>query len=215
MKNSSNSVICIILCNQNNDGFLWVSSLISADLRWDDRNFFTKQEPHIIEQESHVSNNGNCLRWHVIALVRPPQDSHFQTPQLESLPPPRYFPSQEEMTSALATMRVDYDQVKIKDLDTSSNPLLIKRRKKAAAGAKSGSTVCQSQWGPADWRGRKKSTRILNLGMYFLLSEGTSAEAELDFSPAFGGDQQLCSSWAFGVFFFNYCCWINIIFVCM
>uniref|UniRef100_A0A671TIC7 non-specific serine/threonine protein kinase n=1 Tax=Sparus aurata TaxID=8175 RepID=A0A671TIC7_SPAAU len=51
----------------------------------------------------------------------------------------------EEMTNALATMRVDYDQVKIKDLDTSSNPLLNKRRKKAAAGAKSGSTVCQSQ----------------------------------------------------------------------
>ncbi|XP_071402778.1 MAP kinase-activated protein kinase 3 [Centroberyx affinis] len=51
----------------------------------------------------------------------------------------------EEMTSALATMRVDYDQVKIKDLDTSSNPLLNKRRKKAAAGGKSGGTVCQSQ----------------------------------------------------------------------
>ncbi|KAG7493165.1 MAP kinase-activated protein kinase 2-like [Solea senegalensis] len=51
----------------------------------------------------------------------------------------------EEMTSALATMRVDYDQVKIKDLDTSSNPLLNKRRKKAAAGGKSVSTVCQSQ----------------------------------------------------------------------
>uniref|UniRef100_A0A3P9PVX3 non-specific serine/threonine protein kinase n=1 Tax=Poecilia reticulata TaxID=8081 RepID=A0A3P9PVX3_POERE len=59
-----------------------------------------------------------------------------------SLPP---CLSQEEMTSALATMRVDYDQVKIKDLDTSSNPLLNKRRKKAAAGGKSGSTVCQSQ----------------------------------------------------------------------
>uniref|UniRef100_A0A3P9PVH8 non-specific serine/threonine protein kinase n=1 Tax=Poecilia reticulata TaxID=8081 RepID=A0A3P9PVH8_POERE len=44
----------------------------------------------------------------------------------------------EEMTSALATMRVDYDQVKIKDLDTSSNPLLNKRRKKAAAGGKTG-----------------------------------------------------------------------------
>lgn len=53
--------------------------------------------------------------------------------------------SQEEMTSALATMRVDYDQVKIKDLDTSSNPLLIKRRKRAAAGAKGGAAVCQSQ----------------------------------------------------------------------
>lgn len=51
----------------------------------------------------------------------------------------------EEMTSALATMRVDYDQVKIKDLDTSSNPLLNKRRKKAAASGKRGSTVCQNQ----------------------------------------------------------------------
>ncbi|CAB1353554.1 unnamed protein product [Coregonus sp. 'balchen'] len=51
----------------------------------------------------------------------------------------------EEMTSALATMRVDYDQVKIKDLDTSSNPLLNKRRKKAAAGGKLGGTVCNSQ----------------------------------------------------------------------
>lgn len=58
------------------------------------------------------------------------------------------------MTSALATMRVDYDQVKIKDLDTSSNPLLNKRRKKAAAGGKGGSTVCQSQWDDEEtlWR---------------------------------------------------------------
>ncbi|XP_041748354.1 MAP kinase-activated protein kinase 2 [Coregonus clupeaformis] len=51
----------------------------------------------------------------------------------------------EEMTSALATMRVDYDQVKLKDLDTSSNPLLNKRRKKATAGGKLGGTVCNSQ----------------------------------------------------------------------
>ncbi|XP_041837112.1 MAP kinase-activated protein kinase 2-like isoform X2 [Melanotaenia boesemani] len=36
----------------------------------------------------------------------------------------------EEMTSALATIRVDYDQVKIKDLDISNNPLLNKRRKR-------------------------------------------------------------------------------------
>ncbi|XP_012719293.1 MAP kinase-activated protein kinase 2 isoform X1 [Fundulus heteroclitus] len=34
----------------------------------------------------------------------------------------------EGMTSALASMRVDYDQVKIKDLDMSNNPLLNKRR---------------------------------------------------------------------------------------
>ncbi|XP_019736066.1 MAP kinase-activated protein kinase 2-like isoform X1 [Hippocampus comes] len=36
----------------------------------------------------------------------------------------------EGMTSALATMRVDYEQVRIKDLDTSNNPLLNKRRKR-------------------------------------------------------------------------------------
>lgn len=37
---------------------------------------------------------------------------------------------QEEMTNALATMRVDYDQTKIKDVDKSSNPILEKRRRK-------------------------------------------------------------------------------------
>lgn len=46
------------------------------------------------------------------------------------LNPPPFFFQQEEMTCALATMRVDYDQVKIKDLDLSNNPLLNKRRKK-------------------------------------------------------------------------------------
>lgn len=34
------------------------------------------------------------------------------------------------MTSALATMRVDYEQIKIKRIEDSSNPLLMKRRKK-------------------------------------------------------------------------------------
>ncbi|XP_072537160.1 MAP kinase-activated protein kinase 2b [Salminus brasiliensis] len=38
----------------------------------------------------------------------------------------------EEMTNALATMRVDYEQVKIKTIEDSSNPLLMKRRKKIA-----------------------------------------------------------------------------------
>ncbi|XP_022601039.1 MAP kinase-activated protein kinase 2 [Seriola dumerili] len=38
----------------------------------------------------------------------------------------------EEMTSALATMRVDYEQVKIKTIEDSTNPLLTKRRKKAS-----------------------------------------------------------------------------------
>ncbi|CAJ0946084.1 unnamed protein product, partial [Ranitomeya imitator] len=41
----------------------------------------------------------------------------------------------EEMTSALATMRVDYDQVKIKDLNSSTNRLLNKRRKKQTDGS--------------------------------------------------------------------------------
>ncbi|XP_044129210.1 MAP kinase-activated protein kinase 3 [Bufo gargarizans] len=41
----------------------------------------------------------------------------------------------EEMTSALATMRVDYDQVKIKDLNSSTNRLLNKRRKKQGDGS--------------------------------------------------------------------------------
>ncbi|XP_002742135.1 MAP kinase-activated protein kinase 2-like [Saccoglossus kowalevskii] len=36
---------------------------------------------------------------------------------------------QDEMTNALATMRVDYDQCRIKDIRESSNPLLNKRRK--------------------------------------------------------------------------------------
>ncbi|CAG2055297.1 unnamed protein product [Timema podura] len=36
---------------------------------------------------------------------------------------------QEEMTRSLATMRVDYDQVHIKSLDNTNNPLLNKRRK--------------------------------------------------------------------------------------
>lgn len=39
---------------------------------------------------------------------------------------------QEEMTSALATMRVDYEQIKIKTIEDSTNPLLNKRRKKAS-----------------------------------------------------------------------------------
>ncbi|XP_045348899.1 MAP kinase-activated protein kinase 3 isoform X2 [Leopardus geoffroyi] len=50
----------------------------------------------------------------------------------------------EEMTSALATMRVDYDQVQIKDLKTSNNRLLNKRRKKQA-GSSSASQGCNNQ----------------------------------------------------------------------
>uniref|UniRef100_A0A671R626 non-specific serine/threonine protein kinase n=1 Tax=Sinocyclocheilus anshuiensis TaxID=1608454 RepID=A0A671R626_9TELE len=39
----------------------------------------------------------------------------------------------EEMTNALATIRVDYEQIKIKPIKDSSNSLLLKRRKKTAA----------------------------------------------------------------------------------
>lgn len=45
----------------------------------------------------------------------------------------------EEMTSALATMRVDYEQIKIKTIEDSTNPLLNKRRKKA------GNAIAESQ----------------------------------------------------------------------
>ncbi|XP_051874767.1 MAP kinase-activated protein kinase 2-like [Pristis pectinata] len=51
----------------------------------------------------------------------------------------------DEMTSALATMRVDYDQVTIKDLDKTSNPLLNKRRKKQISSARSSSAICSNQ----------------------------------------------------------------------
>lgn len=55
---------------------------------------------------------------------------------LSPLSPPWWNPPpapQEEMTSALATMRVDYEQIKIKKIEDASNPLLLKRRKKARA----------------------------------------------------------------------------------
>ncbi|XP_033483993.1 MAP kinase-activated protein kinase 2-like isoform X2 [Epinephelus lanceolatus] len=41
----------------------------------------------------------------------------------------------EEMTNALQTMRVDYDQIKIKTIEDSTNPLLLKRRKKSKKSA--------------------------------------------------------------------------------
>jgi hypothetical protein len=37
------------------------------------------------------------------------------------------------MTNALATMRVDYDQIQIKNLSESKNPILDKRKKQQAA----------------------------------------------------------------------------------
>jgi hypothetical protein len=43
---------------------------------------------------------------------------------------------QDELTNALASMRVDYDQIQVKDLDTSKNPMLEKRKQKAGAAKK-------------------------------------------------------------------------------
>lgn len=51
------------------------------------------------------------------------------------------------MTSALATMRVDYDQVKIKDLKTSNNRLLNKRRKKQREAPRPLRAATISSWG--------------------------------------------------------------------
>uniref|UniRef100_A0A8C5P5I9 non-specific serine/threonine protein kinase n=1 Tax=Jaculus jaculus TaxID=51337 RepID=A0A8C5P5I9_JACJA len=45
----------------------------------------------------------------------------------------RWEDVKEEMTSALTTMRVDYEQIKIKKIEDASNPLLLKRSKKARA----------------------------------------------------------------------------------
>uniref|UniRef100_A0A8C4NKS3 non-specific serine/threonine protein kinase n=2 Tax=Myxinidae TaxID=7762 RepID=A0A8C4NKS3_EPTBU len=50
----------------------------------------------------------------------------------------------DEMTCALASLRVNYDQVKIKDLEDSSNPLLNKRRKKREASGSCGSSNSSS-----------------------------------------------------------------------
>ena len=50
----------------------------------------------------------------------------------EILSMPCFYESwlQEEMTNALATMRVDYDQViNIKNVDQSKNPLIARRKK--------------------------------------------------------------------------------------
>ncbi|MBN3301650.1 MAPK3 kinase, partial [Amia calva] len=80
--------------------------------------------------------------WITQSMVVPPTPLH--TTRVLTEDREMWDDVKEEMTSALATMRVDYDQVKIKDLDTSSNPLLNKRRKKAAGG-RGGSTVCNSQ----------------------------------------------------------------------
>lgn len=136
------------------------------------------------------------------------------------------------MTSALATMRVDYDQVKIKDLDTSSNPLLNKRRKKAAAGAKSGSTVCQSQWDSVDgwlksclqlriaaqprvWRDDMCTTCFKESSSKIKGQHGTTAKSELDIcqtchvvtshvSSVSSRSEPHCSLWAFSVLNYFY-----------
>lgn len=46
------------------------------------------------------------------------------------------------MTSALATMRVDYEQIKIKRIEDSTNALLIKRRKKTTVAPENETPAC-------------------------------------------------------------------------
>lgn len=75
-----------------------------------------------------------CLDWFIFQIW-PQGDSKATDLQPQNLS----MSHQEEMTSALATMRVDYDQVRIKDLDLSNNSLLNKRRQRpVVAGADSG-----------------------------------------------------------------------------
>lgn len=62
--------------------------------------------------------------------------------------------TQEEMTNALSTMRVDYEQIKIKAIEDSSNPLLLKRRKKMAAAMKEAPGLNQTSLAvklPSSW----------------------------------------------------------------
>jgi mitogen-activated protein kinase-activated protein kinase 2 len=47
---------------------------------------------------------------------------------------------QDEMTNALATMRVDYDQIQIKNLSESKNRILAKRTKQQAVAETKGSS---------------------------------------------------------------------------
>lgn len=74
--------------------------------------------------------------WISQSMVVPPTPLH--TPRVLTEDKELWENVKEEMTSALTTMRVDYDQVKIKDLDTSNNPLLNKRRKRPRPGGAEG-----------------------------------------------------------------------------
>ncbi|KAM9410066.1 MAP kinase-activated protein kinase 2-like isoform 1-T1 [Pholidichthys leucotaenia] len=74
--------------------------------------------------------------WISLSMVVPPTPLHTSRVLTEDRE--LWDDVKEEMTSALATMRVDYDQVKIKDLDTSNNPLLNKRRNRPVPGGAEG-----------------------------------------------------------------------------
>jgi len=56
---------------------------------------------------------------------------------------------QDEMTQALATMRVDYDQCQIKRLEDSNNPMLAKRKSLAT---KHWTTVEYNSLTQSTWR---------------------------------------------------------------
>ncbi len=66
--------------------------------------------------------------------------------------------TQEEMTNALATIRVDYEQIKIKPIKDASNPLLLKRRNKMAAAMEEGPwQINASGNGQSSWSLQKSS----------------------------------------------------------
>ncbi|XP_017271412.1 MAP kinase-activated protein kinase 2 isoform X2 [Kryptolebias marmoratus] len=95
----------------------------------------------------------------ISSMVVPPTPLHTSRVLTEDME--LWDDVKEEMTSALATMRVDYDQVRIKDLDTSNNPLLNKRRKrpvpKDTDGGESGGSVegdCQREAGFSEENGK-------------------------------------------------------------
>ena len=89
------------------------------------------------------TGNKSDLGWHSYPLRRITscKDYHSSTHRLDNELSASLFADddnnadcvfQEEMTNALATMRVDYDQVQIKKIEDSNNPMLMKRKKKKA-----------------------------------------------------------------------------------
>lgn len=171
----------------------------------DDHDFFTNQEPqpYVIEQKNHISNHGDCLRWHgAPSSCTPPSTtlsiSYFQNHNTWFSAPPLPGGDDQRLSDHACGLRPGEDQ----------GPGHL-QQPAAEQEAQEGCSWCQKRIDglsesvkPGGLMRSKESTGILNLGIYFLLSEGTTAEPELDFSPDGGGAQPLCSSWASGGVFF-------------